>query len=144
MAPLTARQVETNSEDKGKTLKSSKATTLLSVVGALLFSAISTLAQQKLLTIDDIFDPAKKVNFSGSVPAIKWLKDGTHYLQTNDAKKNLPRIQKVNAVTGEAVPFFDAARMEAAFAAIPGITKQQAKELAGRGSYQLNPSETAV
>ena len=102
------------------------------------------LAQDKLLTIDDIFDPSKKVDFGGSVPAIKWLKDGKYYLQTNDASKDLPRIQKVNAATGKAVPFFDSAKMQAAFAAVPGITAQDAKQLSGRGSYNLNPAETAV
>lgn len=112
----------------------------------LLFLAIvsSARAQQKLLTIDDIFDPVKKVNFGGSVPTIKWLKDGVHYLQTNEAGKSAPRIQKVNALTGEAVPFFDAAKMQEAFAAIPGITTEQAKELASRSSNQLNPAESAV
>lgn len=115
------------------------------VIGLLVLALVpSNRAQNKQLTIDDIFDPAKKVNFSGSVPAIRWLKDGIHYLQTNDPAKNLPRIQKVNAATGEAVPFFDAAKMQAAFSALGGITAQQAKQLSSRGSYQLNPSETGV
>ena len=77
----------------------------------LFFSLFSlpTLAQQKLLTNDDIFDPVKKVNFSGTTPTVRWLKDGTHYLLTNDAdKRDVPRLQKVDAATGEAVPFFDA------------------------------------
>jgi hypothetical protein len=30
-------------------------------------------AQNKLLTIDDIFDPVKKVNFNGTTPTIRWL-----------------------------------------------------------------------
>ena len=80
-------------------------------------------AQNKLLTIDDIFDPVKRVNFNGSTPTIRWLKDGNHYLITNEAtRRDLPRLQKVNAATGEAVPFFDAAKMQAAFAALPGVT----------------------
>jgi dipeptidyl-peptidase-4 len=111
-----------------------------------LFSiSLPTLAQQKLLTIDDIFDPAKKVNFNGTVPNIRWLKDGRHYLLSNDAmKKDLPRLQKVDAITGEATAFFDTAKMQAAFAALPGISAAEAKELANRGSYLMNASETAV
>jgi dipeptidyl-peptidase 4 len=101
-------------------------------------------AQNKLLTIDDIFDPVKKVNFGGSTPALRWLKDGVHYLQTNEAGKNVPRIQKVNAATGGAEPFFDVAKMQAAFKALGGITDQQAKQIASRGSYQMNSAETAV
>ena len=113
----------------------------------LFFSLFSlpTLAQQKLLTIDDIFDPVKKVNFSGTTPTIRWLKDGTHYLLTNDAAKgDLPRLQKVDAATGEAVPFFDAGKMQSAFASIPGITAQDARQLSNRGTYQLNTSEKGV
>ncbi|HJT67898.1 MAG TPA: S9 family peptidase [Pyrinomonadaceae bacterium] len=102
-------------------------------------------AQNKLLTIDDIFDPVKRVNFNGTTPNIRWLKDGQHYLLTNEAsRRDVPRIQKVNAATGEAVPFFDAAKMQAAFAVLPGITAENARQLANRGNYDLNPAETGV
>ncbi len=111
----------------------------------LLSISLPTLAQQKLLTIDDIFDPAKRVNFGGTIPNIRWLKDGTHYLLSNDAsKKDVPRLQRVDAVTGTAVPFMDAAKMEAAFAAIPGINVKDAKQIANRGSYQMNNAVTAA
>jgi len=102
-------------------------------------------AQNKLLTIDDIFDPVKRVNFNGTTPQIRWLKDGQHYLLTNEAsRRDVPRLQKVNAATGEAVAFFDAAKMQAAFAALPGISADNARQLANRGNYQMNPAETAV
>ena len=108
-------------------------------------SSVSSQAQQKLLTIDDIFDPVKRVNFSGAVPTTRWLKDGTHYLQTNDPLRTvMPRLQRVDAVTGEAVPLFDAAMMEAAFKALPGISATQARQIASRNSYQLNPAENAT
>ncbi len=117
---------------------------IFAIVFALSLS-LPAIAQQKLLTIDDIFDPAKKVNFSGTVPNIRWLKDGRHYLLANDpAKKDLPRLQSVDAVTGEATPFFDSAKMQSALMALGGITAQDAKQLANRGSYQLNNDETAV
>jgi dipeptidyl-peptidase-4 len=102
-------------------------------------------AQQKLLTVEDIFDPAKRVNFNGTTPTIRWLRDGNHYLLTNDAsRKDVPRLQKVNAATGTAVAFFDTARMQAAFAALPGVSAEDALQLSNRGTYQLNPSETAA
>src|SRR5688572_12661508 len=110
-----------------------------------LASSLTVLAQQKLLTIDDIFDPAKKVNFNGTTPTVRWLKDGNHYLVTNEASRtDVPRLQKVNAATGQATPFFDAAKMQAAFAALPGVSAADARQLAGRGNYNLNPAETAV
>src|SRR5436190_4449123 len=100
-----------------KNLTRVKALLLASILLAIVSQSLK--AQQKLLTIDDIFDPAKRVNFSGSVPTVRWLKDGNHYLLTNDeSKRDVPRLQKVNAATGETVPFFDAAKMQAAFAAL--------------------------
>jgi dipeptidyl-peptidase-4 len=117
---------------------------LLGTILLTTFSVCSN-AQNKLLTVDDIYDPAKRVNFSGTTPSIRWLKDGTHYLLTNEAsRRDVPRIQKVNAATGEAAAFFDAAKMQAAFAALPGINADDAKQLSNRGSYQMNPAETGA
>lgn len=111
----------------------------------LLSLSLTAVSQQKLLTIDDIFDPAKRVNFNGTTPTVRWLKDGNHYLLVNDAsRRDVPRLQKVNAATGEAMPFFDAAKMQAAFAALPGISAENARQLSNRGNYNLNPAQTAV
>src|SRR5262245_18238147 len=102
------------------------------LLGIIILATLSVLsnAQNKLLTVDDIYDPAKRVNFSGTTPTIRWLKNGTHYLLTNEAsRRDLPRIQNVNVATGEAVPFFDAAKMQAAFAALPGISADDARQL---------------
>jgi dipeptidyl-peptidase 4 len=104
----------------------------------------SALAQDKLLTVEEIFHPAKKVNFSGTPPAdVEWLADGEHYLQ---AKKEggATVLLKVDARTGDAAPFFDAAKMEAALARVQGVTPEQARELAHQTSYSLNPAQTAV
>ncbi|HEV8367856.1 MAG TPA: DPP IV N-terminal domain-containing protein [Pyrinomonadaceae bacterium] len=117
----------------------------LLTVTLLLAIACTVEAQSKLLTVEEIFDPAKRVNFNGTNPTIRWLRDGTHYLQTNDtSRRDVPRLQKVDAATGEAVPFFDAAKMQAAFTALPGVSQQDARQLSNRGSYNLNPGQTAV
>jgi len=111
----------------------------------LLLAGIAVQAQNKLLTIDDIYDPVKKVNFDGVRPTVRWLNDGKHYLITTEAsRRDVPRLQKVDAATGDAVPFFDSAKMQAAFAALPGISADAARQLANRGNYNLNPAETAV
>jgi dipeptidyl-peptidase-4 len=105
---------------------------------------VRTLAQENLLTVEDIFDPARKVNFSGTPPAnLEWLNDGEHYLQSR-REGDTTLLLKVDARTGEAVPFFDAAKMEAALAKLPGVGKDDARKLAHAGSYQLNPAQTAV
>ncbi|MET0645484.1 MAG: S9 family peptidase [Pyrinomonadaceae bacterium] len=118
-------------------------------VGLLLFALLflcpaAARAQQKLLTIEDIYDPAKKVSFSG-VPAKErvWLNDGEHYLESMKWSGSTA-LMKVNARTGEAKPFLDAARMEAALAKIQGVSAEEAKSLARQDSYKLNGAQTAV
>ncbi len=113
---------------------------------ALLFLIVipSVSAQNKLLTIDDIFDPAKRVNFSGTPSNPRWLKDGVHYIVVSKDRSAFPRLLKVNAVTGVSAPFYDAAKMQAAFAALPGMSKEDARRLANQSFYQLNPSENGA
>ena len=112
----------------------------------LLSAAAAVRAQNKLLTIDDIYDPERRVNFGGTPSAgIRWLKDGDHYLQNKiDPQSHLPQIGRVDAASGEAVPFYDAAKMEAAFAKLGGFGSEEARRIAHRPTYQMNRSETAV
>lgn len=114
------------------------------VLAMVLLSAGAAFGQDKLLTIDDIFDPVKRVNFSGTPSSPRWLKDGAHYLVASKDRTAFPRLLKVNAVTGESTPFYDGAKMEAAFAALPGINKGTAHRLANQTGYDLNPQETGV
>ena len=87
---------------------------------AILFLNSSASVQDKLLTLDDLYDPEKRVNFNGAPPSgLTWL-DDRHYLEGN---------RKVNAMTGEAAPFFDSAKMEAAFARLPGVSADDAKQI---------------
>lgn len=118
----------------------------LVVTFLLLVLCTTTPAQEKLLTIDDIYDPVKKVNFDGSPPAIlRWLKDGTHYLQSKtDPRTRAAQLLKVTALTGEAVPFFDASKMEAALAKLPGLSREEARQLAHQRDYTMNSAQTAV
>ena len=106
--------------------------------------ALPAFAQEKLLTIDDIFDPAKRVNFSGTPASPRWLKDGIHYIVASKDRTASPRLLKVNAVTGKSEPFYSAAKMEAALDALSGISKETARRLANQTSYQMNPAETGV
>src|SRR3982074_2266312 len=106
--------------------------------------APSLRAQDKLLTIDDIFDPAKRTNFAGTPSSPRWLKDGVHYIVASKDRTASPRLLKVNAITGKSEPFYNSARMEAAFDALAGIGKDTAKRLANQTSYQMNPEETGV
>lgn len=118
--------------------------TLIAAGLLVLVLAPSLRAQDKLLTIDDIFDPAKRVNFSGTPSTPRWLKDGVHYIVASKDRNASPRLLKVNALTGKSEPFYDSMKMEAAFAALPGFGQDVAHRLANQSSYQMNPAETAV
>ena len=74
-------------------------------------------AQQKLLTIDDIYDPVTRVNFSGTPPSnLAWI-DAVHYAWARPAPSGGGvEWMKVDAMSGIARPIFDAAKMEAALA----------------------------
>jgi dipeptidyl-peptidase 4 len=121
-----------------------KIRTTLALGITLLLLAASALAQDKLLTIDDIYDPVKRTNFSGTPATPRWLKDGVYYLVASRDRNASPRLLKVNAVTGKSEPLYNAAKMEAAFDALAGIGKDTARRLANQTSYQMNPEESAV
>jgi len=119
--------------------------TLFTLAFILLSLSSSAFAQEKMLTIDDLYDPVKRVNFSGTTPSPRWLKDGKTYLVAGDASKpGTPRLLRVNAATGDTSAFFDAAKMESALDALPGMSTEDARRLAGRTNYQLNPAQTGA
>jgi dipeptidyl-peptidase 4 len=109
-----------------------------------LLLASAAQAQEKLLTIDDIYDPVKRVNFSGTPLNPRWLKNGTHYIVVSKDRTAFPRLLKVDATTGKSEPFYDAAKMQAALAALSGISKDEARRLANQTTYEMNPAETGV
>jgi dipeptidyl-peptidase-4 len=117
---------------------------------ALLLPSLAS-AQQKLLTLDDLYDPQKRVDFTGAVvTGIVWL-DDTSYLWAKLPRGAMPfgpgaagaELIKVNALTGESSPFVDTARMEAALSALPAVGAEEARRLS-RGRLSLNPSRTAA
>jgi dipeptidyl-peptidase-4 len=110
---------------------------------ALCLSTLSlapALAQDKMLTLDELFgpEPAKRVNFSGSAPPARWLKDGRSYLQARRGE-----LVKVNAETGAASPFLDVAKLAAALKST-GLAEEDAKRLASSPFLQFNPAENAA
>lgn len=109
-------------------------------------------AQQKRLTLDDLYDPQKRVDFSGSVPmGLVWLDDTSYLWARMPRPAGAPaggagsavELLKVNAVTGESSAFLDVGRMEAALAALPGVSADEVGRLA-RGRLSLNPARTAA
>src|SRR6476620_7836070 len=76
-----------------------------------LVTVSSVAAQQKPVTLDDIYDPGQRIRFSGNPsPAISWI-DSTHYAWPRSGTQGVDWT-KVDAQTGAETPLFDAGRME--------------------------------
>lgn len=76
--------------------------------------------EQKLLTLDDL----DRVNFSGNaLTGLTWL-DAEHYVERRG------QLMKINALSGAAVPLYNVAKMEAAFAKFPEFESKTAKGIA--------------
>ena len=104
------------------------------------FGQVGTaVAQQKLLSINDLYDPETRIDFSGDpASGLTWISD-THYLQSrrNPADQRTELV-KVWATTGETEPLFDVAQMEAAIAALPGITPGEARRRSAMTMMKMN------
>src|SRR5688572_6619412 len=107
---------------------------------AILLFASAAVAQEKLLTIDDIFslDPKVRVNFSGTPTRLTWARDGRSYRQARAGK-----LLRVDAVTGDARDFFDARRLQTQLER-EGIAPTEAARLANAPGLQFDPAEAAV
>src|SRR5512141_1417208 len=74
------------------------------VVAWLLAMAAPAAAQQKLLTLDDIYGVTTRVNFSGTpVPAFAWI-DSDHYAWPRPAGGGLVDWMSVSASSGATAP----------------------------------------
>jgi dipeptidyl-peptidase 4 len=98
---------------------------------------------QRTLTIDAIYDPSMRVDFSGSPTTnITWL-DAESYMVARRAGGGYEWL-KVDASSGRSTPLFDVARMEAALAALPGVTRAEASDIARSDDLTLNPAHTGA
>src|SRR5687767_10628784 len=71
----------------------------------------SLAAQDKLLSLDDIFspDPKVRVKLGGTPVFVQWSPDGRSFRQVVGG-----RLMRVDAVTGDAKPYYDSGSMVAA------------------------------
>jgi dipeptidyl-peptidase-4 len=100
-------------------------------VALFVFSAVVH-AQQKMLTIDDIFDPQKRVQFGGRPLFVQWNSDGTYRQVTGG------QLMRVNALTGEANPFFDVKKLVSVLTQTEGFTLDEANQIGQTPAQQFN------
>ena len=112
---------------------------------AVLIASGSGLAQQRALTVDEIYDPELRVDFSGQTPSgLTWLSN-TRYLQCErDQASGATRVLSVDADTGDAEPLLDIEELEAALAGVPGMSDAAARRAVRAGRFVWNPDHTAV
>src|SRR5690606_39109504 len=106
------------------------------------FSFVSvTTAQEKLLTLEEIYSPdrTKRVNFSGSPTRFGWATEGTAFKQVRDNK-----LLRVDAITGEAVSYLDTARFAQALTSGLRLEAAVAARMANNPGLQFNRGETAI
>jgi dipeptidyl-peptidase-4 len=105
---------------------------------------VSLWAQSKgLLTVDAIYSPERRVAFSGvSEGDITWLDPAT-YVVARQSGSGYEWL-KVDALSGRTSPLFDADRMEAALASMPGVTRAEAGLVARSNNLTFNPARTGV
>ena len=110
-------------------------------LGVVVGLATPVRAQQRQLTLDEIFDPAHRVEFSGRLThGLVWV-DDDHYLQRGTDESSLVMV---NALSGVRRTFFDETAMEAAVADLPGVTAVEAGRLARRSDHLINAARTAL
>ena len=105
----------------------------------LLFASVAA-AQDKLLTIDEIFglDPKVRVNFAGTPTRLQWASDGRSFRQMQNGS-----LIRVNAVTGDVTPYFDSAKFKSALESA-GVKAADANRMANSLTLQFNRGETAI
>jgi dipeptidyl-peptidase-4 len=86
---------------------------------------------RKTLTIDDLYDPEKRVDFSGKPPTnLVWLDDAHYLWPKSDPKTKKSEWLSVEADSGKSEPFAPVAKVEAALAALSEVGAEKAKQAA--------------
>lgn len=94
-------------------------------------------AQQKLLTLDDIYAPDHRVSFSGHpATGLAWI-DASHFVWPRPGVDGIDWT-RIDAGSGRAEPLFDTAKMEAALATLSGMSADDARRLARSSDLEFS------
>jgi len=110
------------------------------LIALFLFSAFSVAAQDKLLSIDDIFDPQRRIPFSGRPLHVHgWTRDGRAYKVFQNGN-----LARVDAASGQSAPVYDTKKMVSALSRTPGFSISEANLLGTSAFQQFNAAETQI
>ncbi|MFN0279102.1 MAG: S9 family peptidase [Pyrinomonadaceae bacterium] len=109
------------------------------IVALITFSSLA-FAQDKLLTLDDIFSPDTKVRvrFGGMPTFVTWAADGKSFRQVVNGK-----LMRVDAMNGQAVPYYDSTSLADALTRV-GVKAEEANSLANSQGLHFNDGESAI
>lgn len=108
-------------------------------IALFVFSVLAD-AQDKLLSIDDIFDPQSRIPFSGRPLQVQgWTKDGRAYKVFQNGQFLL-----VDAASGQSSAVYDTKKMVSVLSQSPGFTIDEANRIGQSGFQQFSPSETTI
>jgi dipeptidyl-peptidase-4 len=98
---------------------------------------------QKTLTLDEIYDPVTRVNFSGNpATGLTWI-DGSRYLWPRETAGNIEWTIG-HAADGTSHPLFDAGRMQAALTRLPGVSDTDARRVVRSRSLVFDEALSAA
>jgi dipeptidyl-peptidase-4 len=105
----------------------------------------SATAQTRPLTLNDIYHPDQRIDFSGGAPSgMTWI-SASHYVWPRPiAKGGGVDWLKVTASTGDSEPLFDAQKLRAAFEAVPGVRADDVQRLATSRGLEMNADASAA
>jgi len=102
-------------------------------------------AQDKSLSLDVLYDPASKVDFSGTAPrGLTWLDEARLHWPKTDPRTGLTEHLVIDADSGATHALFSAAALEDALARIAGVTAASARTLARQKKYVLDRQARAL
>jgi dipeptidyl aminopeptidase/acylaminoacyl peptidase len=83
--------------------------------------------------------PSAATLFNNPASLHAWMEDGRHYLQTREGK-----LYKVEAISGQAEPFLDPAKLAQSLAALPEIGQEAAERLSLQVTLEMNPQRSGA
>jgi len=105
----------------------------------------ATAAPVKTLTLDDLYDPEKKVDFDGNVPKnLVWIDDASYLWPKSDAHDQTTDLLKVDAATGKTEPIYDVAELESALARLEGVAPEEARRVSRLRTVTFDSKHTAL
>ena len=115
---------------------------VLLLAGVLAWPAASA-AQERTLTVADVYDPASRIDAGSSALRATWM-DDDHWVERTAPGASAAPLSRVHAATGEREPLYDANAFAAAVAAVPGLGEGDARAIAQRAGHVMNANRTAL